>query len=136
MNYFEEGYEELHNDAEQMLRQERAGELEINWTVRTGEDGNAILTGKGQARRIYMYNGRLQTCRIKDYLVSLESCTCRDFELRQVPCKHMYKLASRAGLFVRRDERSRELIADFSTDYAAGWAFTARKSTYDALQNF
>lgn len=31
------------------------------------------------------------------YLVSLGKCTCPDFEERQLPCKHMYKLAHELG---------------------------------------
>ena len=30
MNYFVEGYEDFHNEDEQMLRQERSSEVEIN----------------------------------------------------------------------------------------------------------
>lgn len=31
------------------------------------------------------------------YDVTLNSCTCYDFEARQLPCKHIYKLASELG---------------------------------------
>lgn len=31
------------------------------------------------------------------YKVTLDSCTCYDFESRHLPCKHMYKLASELG---------------------------------------
>lgn len=31
------------------------------------------------------------------YETSFESCTCMDFTTRQLPCKHMYKLASQYG---------------------------------------
>lgn len=31
------------------------------------------------------------------YQVTLNSCTCYDFESRHLPCKHMYKLASELG---------------------------------------
>ena len=40
-----------------------------------------------------------QTGSIKDYEVSLESCTCPDFQRRQRPCKHMYRLAMELGIF-------------------------------------
>lgn len=32
------------------------------------------------------------------YHVTLDSCTCPDFEKRQLPCKHIYKLALALGL--------------------------------------
>lgn len=35
---------------------------------------------------------------INDYDVSLEHCSCRDFKLRNAPCKHMYRLAHELGL--------------------------------------
>ena len=33
------------------------------------------------------------------YIVSYESCTCKDFTRRGLPCKHMYAIAIREGLF-------------------------------------
>lgn len=133
MNYFEVGYEEMHNEVEQLIRQERATEEEINWLPVFDENGEQLFNKSGEPRRQYLFNGRLKTCRIKEYLVTLESCTCEDFHRRGKPCKHMYKLASRLGLFVRKDERSRELIADFASGYASSWRFAVRPCNYDAL---
>lgn len=45
----------------------------------------------------------------------------------------MYKLASKLKLFVNKSERSRELIADFSSGYAASWVFIVRPCNFDAL---
>lgn len=36
---------------------------------------------------------------INDYEVTPDSCTCRDFQMRDLPCKHMYRLAHELGLF-------------------------------------
>lgn len=36
---------------------------------------------------------------IKDYAVSLDSCTCIDFQRRRLPCKHMYRLAHELKMF-------------------------------------
>lgn len=33
-----------------------------------------------------------------EYAVSLDSCTCADFAMRGLPCKHMYRLALELGL--------------------------------------
>ena len=68
-----------------------------------------------------------------DYEVSLESCTCMDFKMRRLPCKHMYKLAKELKLFVNKNERSRELIADFTNGYAYGWRFIVRPCNYSSL---
>lgn len=31
------------------------------------------------------------------YKVTLNSCTCHDFKMQQLPCKHIYRLASELG---------------------------------------
>jgi len=33
------------------------------------------------------------------YTTTLNSCTCRDYFVRRLPCKHMYRLAMELGLF-------------------------------------
>ena len=134
MNYFLAGHEELHNELEQQKRQERSSEVEINWMPVIGKDGQPVLNEKSKKpRRNYMINGRLKTCRIGDYLVTLESCTCKDYERRRLPCKHMYRLAQKLRLFTSIEERSQELIADFSKGYASGWHFVVRPCNYAEL---
>ena len=133
MNYFVDGYEELHNNEEQLLRQERSTEVEIDWLPKLDENGEPILTPKGNVSKKFLCNGRIKTCRINDYLVSLHWCSCRDFQLRKLPCKHMYKLASRLGVFAKKEFRSQKLIADFSTGFVEDWAFVVRPCNYDAL---
>lgn len=112
MNFFSPQFEELHKDEEQMLRQDKSSE---------------VIMKNVQVRK--------QTGKTKygEYEVSLEGCTCRDFQIRRLPCKHMYKLANKLKLFVNRNERSRELIADFSEGYADGWMFIVRPCNYDEL---
>lgn len=134
MNYFSAGNEELHNEYKQLIRQERSKEVEINWLPVIGEDGEPILNAKSkEPRRNYLFNGRLKTCRIGKYLVTLESCTCEDYKRRRLPCKHMYRLAQRLSLFNFIDGRSQELIADFSKGYADGWQFVVRPCNYAEL---
>lgn len=133
MNFFGAGFEDLHNDEEQLIRQDRSSEFEIDWLPRLDEKGNIIKTPKGKISKNYLCNGRLKTCRANDYLVSLHWCSCRDFQLRKLPCKHMYKLASKLGVFVKKDSRTTNLIADFSSGYAADWAFVVRPCNFDAL---
>lgn len=36
---------------------------------------------------------------INDYEVTLNTCTCRDYFTRRLPCKHMYRLAHELGKF-------------------------------------
>lgn len=53
----------------------------------------------------------------KNYTVTLDSCTCIDFQTRHIPCKHMLKLALEVGLLVSIDtSRQQNAINEF---YAA-----------------
>lgn len=134
MNYFTEGHEDLHNEEEQMLRQDRSSELEINWEPAVDENGDPIINPKSKMpRRHYFFDGRKQTCQIGNYLVTLEHCDCMDFAQRRKPCKHMYKLASRSGVFSWQDKMTQDLLADFSKGYADGWRFVVRPCNFEGL---
>lgn len=39
-----------------------------------------------------------KTAKIRSYSVSLNQCTCEDFQERKLPCKHIYRLAFELGL--------------------------------------
>ena len=71
-----------HRGHEQLIRQSRAMDLQMDHV-----DFDA------------------QTGTIKNYDVSLESCTCPDFQRRQRPCKHMYRLAMEPGIFTADAEK-------------------------------
>lgn len=110
---------ELHNDPEQMKKQSRA--LQVNIKVENKKplldyEKKTMITTKGNDEQ--------------SYEVSLEKCTCKDFEVHKVPCKHMYKLAKALEIFVIG---KRELIADFSKGYADGWKFIVRPCNYSDL---
>lgn len=47
------------------------------------------------------------------YDVTLNSCTCHDFEARQLPCKHIYKLASELGYLEDLPKPSRKAAKAF-----------------------
>lgn len=66
----------LHDDPEQVKRQKSALRLDVQ----------AI-------------DATTQTGKINKYDVSLTGCSCRDFQLRKKPCKHMYRLAHELGVF-------------------------------------
>lgn len=113
---------ELHNEPEQIEKQSRA--LQVNIKVENKKplidyEKKTMITTKGKDNQ--------------NYEVSLEKCTCEDFRFREVPCKHMYKLAKELGIFVMGNNRSRELIADFSKGYADGWKFIVRPCNYSDL---
>ena len=72
--------ETLHNDYEQIKR--------IVFSQRIKSENVTVDTSTQSAEIV----GRDGT-----YDVTLESCTCFDFESRQLPCKHMYYLAHELG---------------------------------------
>ena len=76
MNFFTRNKKRTHNTQNQLVRQSRAAALKMDHV-----DFDA------------------QTGTIKNYTVTLENCTCPDFERRQRPCKHMYRLAMELGIF-------------------------------------
>lgn len=61
--------------------------------------------------------------------VSLAKCDCPDFTVRQLPCKHIYKLAQETGRMKTNDTLSKDNppIADFSDGFAKGWKFAVGK---------
>ena len=116
---------EMHNTPEQIERQENLSGLTVSNIDNMSQTGTVkeIVTGEN--------NERVE----KQYKVSLQSCTCEDFQERHLPCKHIYKLASSISLPQYRNEysRSEKLIADFSKGYAEGWRFIVRPCNYAAL---
>lgn len=75
-------WNDTHSDAEQLKRQKRACESGISTLQINEADCSAIFKGsKGK------------------YITTLSDCTCRDFVLRKLPCKHMYRLAYELHLF-------------------------------------
>ena len=108
---------EIHNEPEQIERQGKI--LEVAVKIKNKKE---------------VFDAELKTMTTtKGYEVTLENCTCRDFQVRHKPCKHMYKLANKLKIFVRKNGRSRELAADFSKGYADNWKFIVRPCNYSDL---
>lgn len=76
MKFFSPKNDFLHEDYGQLQRQQRALDLKMISVNRDKKTGT-----------------------IKDYFVSLDKCTCVDFQKRRKPCKHMYRLAFELGIF-------------------------------------
>ena len=66
----------LHEEHEQLERQKKSLGLKMNSVDRENLSGT-----------------------IKNYFVTLDGCTCVDFQRRLKPCKHMYRLAFELGAF-------------------------------------
>lgn len=73
--------DELHSEHEQVKRIQSALGMRPEY-MRRRKDGSYSIRGSGST----------------SYKVTLDSCTCPDFERRRKPCKHMYYLASKQGL--------------------------------------
>lgn len=73
--------EDIHSDYEQIKRIAFSQRIKSENVDLDEESKTAVVTGRDG-----MYN------------VTLDSCTCYDFESRQLPCKHMYRLAHELGL--------------------------------------
>ncbi len=87
--------ENVHTDYEQIKR--------IAFSQRITSENVTVDTQKETA----VITGRDGT-----YDVSLNHCTCYDFDSRQLPCKHIYRLASDLGL-LEMPKPSRKAAKEF-----------------------
>ena len=71
----------VHNNFEQLKRRISAAKI---------DEGDIELDPANQTARIYGSDP-------EPYLVTLEECSCYDFQSRNLPCKHMYRLALELG---------------------------------------
>ena len=85
----------IHDDFEQIKR--------ITFTQRIKPE-NIKLNETNQTAKLYGSSGI--------YDVTLNSCTCYDFESRNLPCKHIYKLALDLGFF-SIPEKNKKLAKEF-----------------------
>lgn len=74
--------EAIHDDFEQVKRIEGARKLKA--AELTIDADNRTMQAQGSAA--------------DPYEVSLYECSCADFQIRQAPCKHMYRLAMELGM--------------------------------------
>lgn len=72
---------DIHNNYEQVKR--------IGWIKRIKPE-NATINFDKKTARIIGTDGT--------YTVTLDKCTCNDFAIHRLPCKHMYYLAFELGL--------------------------------------
>lgn len=70
------GREDVDSDPEQMKRQDRAKEKKCAPLSVDYDNRSAFFKGSGK----------------EPYLTTENSCTCRDFTVRRLPCKHIYRL--------------------------------------------
>ena len=80
--------EEMHYEPEQLLRIERARQIQSS-DVQVDRDGfSAIITGSKKSNSEEKHT----------YYVTADSCSCADFSINRKPCKHMYRLAIECGI--------------------------------------
>lgn len=71
----------IHDDPEQLKRIEKSKKADLKPLTIDLENRVCTIQGSGK----------------EPYYVSLDSCTCSDFTRRNLPCKHIYRLASELG---------------------------------------
>lgn len=76
--------ENIHSDFEQVQRILLAKSKKIQNEIIDFNDDLKIMRIQGSGK--------------EPYSVTLNNCTCSDFEHRKLPCKHMYALAFRLGI--------------------------------------
>lgn len=72
---------EIHKSVDQMKRIISAQKIKASDIKLDRSSETAIIQGSGS----------------EPYRVTLNSCTCFDFESRKLPCKHIYRLSSELG---------------------------------------
>lgn len=119
VDFFSETSVDLHSTPEQLQRQDRLSGLRVVQVDRVSKTGVVFSTGKDAPY---------------SYRTSLTTCHCSDFLQRQLPCRHIYRLANELGVYRSiPPKRSTDLIADFSKGYADGWAFVVRPCNFPSL---
>lgn len=88
-NAFEKWPSGIHDTAEQKKRLESAKSSKTTPDSIDKEHQSGMFAGSGAA----------------PYATTLDSCTCGDFFRRQLPCKHMYRLAIELGLLDEAAEK-------------------------------
>ena len=83
---------------------------------------------------VRLFNGII-CCTSHGYIVSLDWCTCFDFTMRLLPCKHIYARAKQLGKLVVTSTiaRSSDLLVNIKEKYSTDWAFVIGKHNYSNL---
>lgn len=91
---------DLHTTPDQLKRQKSASEPKL------------APIGIDTVNKTASFKGSSKT----PYETSLYTCTCRDYFVRRLPCKHMYRLANELGEFFLPNVKAGELIYRSSSD--------------------
>lgn len=117
MNYFSLDNIAIHNSSNQLEQQTALSYLKIK-----------------KLEDCYIVTEELPDELSHEYHASLDHCNCDYFTEYHLPCRHMYRVATKEKVFkVIRPKRSEKLMADFSDGYAAGWKFIVRKCNWPYL---
>lgn len=110
-------WDSVHNLSDQLKRQKSASEKKN--TPVSIDRSNATGVFKGSAK--------------SNYVTTLSSCSCIDFSRRNLPCKHMYRLAHELSIFnlgtvssghlLTCDEVIPKIIETLSEDEIASFAY-------------
>lgn len=109
--------EQLHAQEDQVGRQVRALEKKCAPLNLNREAQSASFQGSGKP----------------PYVATLSNCTCRDFILRQQPCKHMYRLAHELGIYPLDVPAQGAPLSEFDPFILDGLSEDAQKELHDLL---
>ena len=76
--------DDIHNDFEQVKRIESAQAKKMKKSIVSIDMENGVMHIQGSSKN--------------PYVTTLNECTCTDYFIRRLPCKHMYTLAFEMGL--------------------------------------
>lgn len=94
---FAEFEDDIHSDLEQVKRLDKAVKSKINLHRLDIDNCNALYIGSTD----------------EIYETTLEYCTCMDFAMRKLPCKHMYNLAVQLKLIDINTNPWKTYLEDF-----------------------
>lgn len=78
-------------------------------SIHTDPDPSRLLSSMTQDMKILpslQITAKIRSESGAIYETSLEACSCKDFERRRTPCKHMYRLAAEVGALLAADHEN------------------------------
>lgn len=107
---------DTHTHEDQIGRQKRALERKCTPLELNREEKSATFKGSGK----------------KNYYTTCKGCTCADFAIRGLPCKHMYRLFFELGV-LNPDASLQGDVIEFDSELLSPLSEDAKKELYDLL---
>jgi len=112
--------DDIDNHPEQLKRIKSAQSAKTTPSSIDKENKTGIFPGSGK----------------KPYETTLHSCTCRDFFIRRLPCKHMYRLKMELGLMQETAQTGVNKNMEFSLEEAIAELEKLTEKSQKIIKNF